>query len=125
MTLEELNRLNSRFQQKAGVLVELFPGSNFLNDASGMIRSSRKLDQLLKRILTAKTEISFYKAIDGLEEEIDEIIFFLDKLDNGNRLTKSPPVTDFVKTGYDLLSYYSKCCDQILEKKLIRKPNTK
>lgn len=117
MTLEQLHHRNERFQQKATELADLLPGSNLLAFSSALIRSARKLDALLGKVLSAKTETSFYQQMENLEEEMDEIIFMLDKLDTTTRGRKIGMITDFVKNGYELLSLYSLCCDQLLEKK--------
>ncbi|MEQ9304318.1 MAG: hypothetical protein RJQ14_10430 [Marinoscillum sp.] len=117
MTLEQLTKLNEKFQDKASQLADLIPGSNLLAYSSGIIRSSRKLDKTLNKVLTAKTEVSFYAQIDALEEEMDELIYMIDKLDDANRKKNISTITDFVKRGYELLSLYSICCDQILERK--------
>lgn len=117
MTLQELSRLNEKFQQKASEMVDLIPGSNLLAFSSAIIRTAQKLDRVLNKVLTAKTEVSFYTQVDALEEEMDELIFMMDKLDDANRKRNIPILMDFVKRGYELLSLYSICCDQIIEQK--------
>lgn len=117
MTLEKLYRLNEKFQQKATEITELIPGANLLEFSSALIRSARKLDNQLRKILSAKSQDSFYTQLERSEEEMDEIIFMLDRLDLLNRKHSSQIITDFVKRGYELLSIYSLCCDQLIERK--------
>ncbi|RED92443.1 hypothetical protein [Marinoscillum furvescens] len=117
MTLQELSRLNEKFQQKASEMVDLIPGSNLMAFSSAIIRTAQKLDRVLNKVLGAKTEVSFYTQVDALEEEMDELIFMMDKLDDANRKRNIPILIDFVKRGYELLSLYSICCDQIIEQK--------
>jgi len=118
MTLEQLSQLNERYQQKATELAELLPGSNLLTFCTTIIRSAKKLDTYLTRMVTAKSETNLYQQLENMEEEIDEMIFLLDKLDVANRARKIQLITDFIKRGYELMSLYSMCCDQILERRL-------
>lgn len=116
MTLQQLTGINEKFQEKATELADLLPASNLLAFSTAIIRSAKKMDASLKKILAAKTQMSFYNQMDALEEEMDELIYLLDKLDVANRSSKIGTLTDFVKRGYELLSLYSICCDQILER---------
>lgn len=117
MTLEQLSKLNEKFQDKATQLADLLPGSNLLAYSSGIIRCARKMDKALGKVLAAKSQMSFYTQMDAMEEEMDELIYMIDKLDDANRKRNISTITDFVKRGYELLSLYSICCDQILERK--------
>lgn len=116
MTLQELTGINEKFQQKASEIAELLPGSNLLAFSSAIIRSARKMNSTLQKVVAAKSMMSFYAQMDALEDEMDELIYLLDKLDVANRASKITILTDFVKRGYEVLSLYSICCDQILEK---------
>lgn len=118
MTLEQLAQLNEKFQKQAIQLAELLPGGNMMEFSSLLIRSSKKLQLHVNKLLTTKAEHSFHMGIDQLEEEIDEIIFMLDRLDEANRTKKIAFINDFVKKGYELLSLYSKCCDSLIKKRL-------
>lgn len=117
MTLEQLYHRNEKFQQRATELVDLLPGSNLLAFSSSMIRSAKKLDMILRKVISAKKESAFYQQIESLEEEMDEVIYLLDKLDVATRGRNMDMITDFIKRGYELLSLYSICCDQLLERK--------
>jgi hypothetical protein len=117
MTLEQLTRLNEKFQQKAAGLAELLPGSNLMAFSTAIIRSSKKIDLLLKKVLTAKTQSGFYSQIEALEEEMDELTFLMDRLDEANRKRSIGSILETAKKGYELISLYALCCDQILEKK--------
>lgn len=117
MTLEQLTRRNEKFQQQASQLAELLPGSNLLAFSTTIIRSTKKLDANLKRLLATQSDMAFYKQVDALEDEMDELIFMMDRLDEANRTRKIGSITDLVKRGYELVSVYSLCCDQLLERK--------
>lgn len=117
MTLEQLSQRNEKFQLQASQLAELIPGSNLLSFSTKVLRSTQRMDKLLKRVLEAKSEISFYNQMDLLEEEIDELIFLMDRLDEANRKKNIVPITNVVKQGYEIVSLYSLVCDQIIEKK--------
>lgn len=98
-------------------MAELLPGSNLLAFSTTIIRSTKKLDVVLKKILSAKTEVGFYNQIEAMEEEMDELVFMMDRLDEANRKRNIGSITDIVKQGYELISLYSLVCDQILERK--------
>ena len=117
MTLEQLSQLNEKFQQKSTELAELLPGSNLLTISTRLIRCAQKIEKLLHKVLAAKSTMSFYNQMGSLEEEMDELIFVIDRLDEANRENKLPQITDLVKKGYELLSLYSICCDQVIERK--------
>ncbi len=118
MTLEQLAQLNEKFQKQAGQLSELIPGGNMLEFSSMIIRSTRQLHAQISSLVGAKSEDAFHSGIDSLEEEIDEIIYMLDRLDDANRTRKIQFINDFVKKGYELLALYSKCCDMVIKKRL-------
>lgn len=120
MTLEQLYQRNEKFQQEAMSIADLIPGGSLLGYSITLMRNAKKLDELLKKVLQAKTEIRFFQSIEAIEEETDEIIFILDKMDIENRKNKIGIITDFLKRGYELLSLYSLCCDQIIEKKVAK-----
>jgi len=117
MTLEQLTHRNEKFQELASQLAELLPGSNLLAFSTSMIRTCKKLDKLVQKVLSSKSDTGFFNQIDLLEEEIDELIFMMDRLDEANRKGKMDAITDVVKQGYELVSLYSLVCDQILERK--------
>ena len=117
MTIEQLSQQNEKFQQRAAEIAELVPGSNLLEYSSILIRSSKKLDRILKNLLQANTEARFFQQVDAMEEEMDEIIWFLDQMDLENRKSKLGTINDFVKKGYELLSIYSLSCDRIIERR--------
>lgn len=117
MKLEEIERKNERFRTAAGRLDELMPGENLISLCSLMIRSSKKVDQLLKGILMSETKVQFYKQMDRMEEELDDIVFSLDQLAIVNTSKKVPQLEDFIKYGYDMLQIYSLACDSIIEKR--------
>ncbi|MEQ9405069.1 MAG: hypothetical protein RIM99_15875 [Cyclobacteriaceae bacterium] len=118
MTIADLHELNERFQKRAVDLSELIPGGSLLEAASLIIRSSRRMHSYLEKMLAATSELQLGKAIEKTEEHLDEIIFILDQLDIANKEQKITLINDFVKQGYDLLSMYSACVDQIIKEKV-------
>ncbi len=118
MTIEDLLALNERFQKEAVQLSELIPTGGFTEATSIVIRSSRKMHFYLEKVLHAQSESHLGKAIESIEEHMDEIIFVLDQLDIVNKQQKIRLVGDFLKEGYDLLSLYSMCVDQIIKEKI-------
>lgn len=118
MTIAQLYALNEKFQKGAVQLSELIPSSGLTEATSMVIRSSRRIHSYLEKMLSAETEVQFGKAISKVEEHLDEIIFILDQLDIANKEQKISLVGDFLKEGYDLLSMYSACVDQIIKEKI-------
>ena len=121
MTLEQLYQRNEKFQQKATEISELIPGSALFRYSASLIRSVQKLDKHLKKALTVTVETRFYQNIEAVEDEMDELVYILDKLDMQNRNEKIGMINDFLKGGYELLSLYSMCCDQVIELKAKQK----
>jgi hypothetical protein len=117
MKLEEIERKNERFRLAAGRIQELLPNEDLVSLSSLMIRSSKKVDQLLPMVIAANTKVKFYKSMDRLEEELDDIVFSLDQLAIKNTALKVRQLDEFVKYGYDLLQIYSLACDSLLEKR--------
>lgn len=118
MTLDQLYQRNEKFQKEASKLAELLPGGNMLEYASLLIRGAKKVDTVLNKLVAASSERSFYTILDKMEEEMDEILFLLDKLDTSSRGRNIDIISDFLKQGYDLMSIYSICCDQLIERKI-------
>ena len=118
MTVADLHALNEKFQKAAVQLSELIPTGGLTEATSLIIRSSRRIHTHLEKMLAATTESQFGKAIEKVEEHLDEILFILDQLDVANRAEKISLITDFLKQGYDLLSMYSACVDQVIKQKI-------
>lgn len=118
MTIEDLHRLNEKFQKSAVQLSELLPMGALAEATSLIIRNARKLHPQLEKTLQARSELDFGKALGKVEEYMDEIIFILDQLELGNKEQKIRLINDFVKEGFDLLSIYSVCVDQIIKEKV-------
>lgn len=118
MTIADIYDLNEKFQKGAVQLSELIPSSGLTEATSLIIRSSRRIHSFLEKMLQAETEISFGKAIEKVEEHMDEIIFVLDQLDIANKKQEIRLIGDFLKEGYDLLSIYSACVDQVIKEKV-------
>ena len=118
MTLEQLHDRNEKFQKEAVTLAEMMPVGNMLEFSSLLIRGSKKVDIQLKHLLSAKSEKGFNEYMNQMEDELDEIVYMLDKLDQSNRAKKAEFISDFLKKGYDLVALYSMCCDQIISKRM-------
>jgi hypothetical protein len=118
MKLQDLQKRNLSYQKKAGDLVDLIPGGGFLEISTALIRSVRLIDKHLIRSLQAPNEIQFGHIMGQIEEELDESVFMLDRIDKQNRNLKMKALDDLLKEGYDLLSIYSICCDQLIGKRM-------
>jgi hypothetical protein len=118
MTLEQLTHLNQKFQQKATELPDLLPIGSLVEYSSVLTRRSKRLEKIFNRLLLAEGEGALSGAMNAAEHEMDEIVYLLDRLDIANGKKKYIPITDFVKYGFEMLSYFSICCDQVLEKRM-------
>jgi len=118
MTIQDIQRRNEHFQKKTIELVELLPGSGFLEVSTALIRSIRLIDKYLIKSLQVQSAAQFSHLMGRIEEELDEAVYILDRIDKTNRSYKMKVVENFLKEGYDLLSIYSLCCDQLIGKKL-------
>jgi hypothetical protein len=67
MTLEQLYQSNEKFQKEASQLSEMVPGGNMIEFSSLLIRGSKKIDVLLQKLITAKSETSFHAAICSID----------------------------------------------------------
>ena len=118
MTLTQLQNLNVAYQKQAEQVAELFPG--LLGGMTAIIRSAKRIDERFKLLISAKSEIQFHNLMNKIEEEMDEIIFILDRLDEANTERKITKISDFLMEGYELLSVYSKCCDIVIGKRVVK-----
>lgn len=117
MTLEQIQKLNEKFQKQAVQLSELIPNGTLVQATSMLIRSSRQIHEDLIKLLKSKSEDQFNNVMERLEDEMDEVVFILDQLEIANKSQQISLIEDFLKEGYGLMSIYSKCCDQIIDKK--------
>lgn len=118
MKLQDIQKRNLAYQKRASELVDLIPGGGFLEISTALIRSIRLIDKHLIRSLQASNEIQFGHVMGQIEEELDESVFMLDRIDKQNRNLKMKALDDLLKEGYDLLSIYSICCDQLIGKRM-------
>ena len=118
MTLKDIQERNLRFQKKAASLVDLIPGGSFLDVSTALIRSARLTDKYLLRLVRSKDETTFSHTMDLIEAELDDAVYLLDRIDNINRRHKLKLIQNFLKEGYDLLSIYSLCCDQLISRRI-------
>lgn len=120
MTRSQIQEENEKFQKQAVQLSELIPSGGLVQATSMLIRSTRKIHDCFQKLLKASSEMGFYKTMDKMEEEMDEVVYILDQLEIANRKQQISLIEDFLKDGFDLISVYSKCCDQILEQKALK-----
>lgn len=118
MTLKDIQERNQRFQKRTASLVDMIPGGGFLDVSTAMIRSARLIDKYLFKLVRSANESEFAQTMDRMEEELDEAVYLLDRIDNKNRTYKLKMIETFLKEGYDLLSIYSMCCDQLIGKRI-------
>ena len=118
MTLQDIQKRNEHFQRKAAGLVDLLPTGGLLDVTTALIRSARLIDKYLTKLVQATNEDQFSLAMKLIEEELDESVFILDRMDQKNRKYKLKIIENFLKEGYDLLSVYSLCCDHIISKRV-------
>lgn len=89
-----------------------------LEFSSLLIRGSKKVDVQLKNLVASRNEDGFHNYMNEMEDELDEMVYMLDKLDQANRAKKVAFIGDLLKKGYDLVSLYSMCCDQLISKRM-------
>ncbi len=118
MNLTEIHARNIKFQNLAARITQFMPEKNLMESTSVIIRSARQIDRLFPKLLEAKTEMRFTAIMDKLEEEIDEVIYAMDRLTEMVGKDNLRPMNEFVKIGYNLLSLYSAACDSIIEKRI-------
>ena len=118
MTLEQIQQLNEKFQKQAVQLSELIPSGSLVQASSMLIRSSRQIHVDFIKLLKSRSEEQFNQVINRMEEEMDDVVFILDQLEYANRAQQISLIEDFLKEGYQLMSIYSKCFDQIIDQKV-------
>ncbi|MFY0687626.1 MAG: hypothetical protein JXQ90_10705 [Cyclobacteriaceae bacterium] len=118
MDLTELSKRNEKLQDAAVQLTELMPGTSLVPVTSLIIRSAKRIDKIFPSLLANNSEARFGAIMEKLEEEMDEVLYCMDRLSQMNQAQKVRYINDFVKYGYDLLSVYSFACDKIIERKV-------
>ncbi len=121
MTIAQIHKLNEKFQEKAIQLSEFIPSGTFVKATSELIRSSRKIDEQLVKLISTKNESDFHLTMDQLEDETDKTVFILDQLEIANSNQKISLINDFLYEGYHLMSVYSEWLHQIIDKKVKEK----
>ena len=114
MTIEQIEKQNQRFQDRALGLTELIPKADVMEFATLLKRRAGQIHRLFYRLLNAKNERSFWPALEQLEEVMNDLVFELDRLHDLNNVMKIRAVDSFIKAGYDLLSKYSISSDQVV-----------
>lgn len=118
MNIQEIEKRNEKLQEQAAQCAEAVPGHNLVEYASIIIRSMKKIDVKFPKLLQAKSDMTFYTTLEKLEEEIDEVVYALDKLHGVNRKSEILQINELIKNGYELLSIYSMACDAVIEKRV-------
>ncbi len=118
MKLNDLTERNKKFQNSVAQITELVHHMTVLEYCTQLIRSSRKLDNYLRKILAAKSEMQFSVALEALEEESDEVLFILDRLTEFDKKNSTTVMSAMVKQGFDVVSVYSFACDKLIASRL-------
>ncbi len=114
MTIEQIEKQNQRFQDRALGLTELMPRADVMEFATLLKRSAGQIHKLFYQLLNAKNERTFWPVLERMEEVMNDLVFELDRLHDLNNLMSIRAVDSFIKSGYDLLSMYSISSDQIV-----------
>ncbi len=118
MTLEQIQQFNEKFQKQAVQLSELIPSGSLVQATSMLIRSAREIHDYFIKLLKSRSEDQFNRVMEKMEEEMDDLVFILDQLELANKKQQISLIEDFLKDGYGMMSIYSKCIDQIIDKKV-------
>lgn len=118
MNAEQIKRKNEELQNQAARVTEAIPGENLFPFTSIVIRSLKKIDKVFPTLLQKQSDIRFFSQMEKLEEEVDEVVYALDKLHEINRKYENLYVNEAIKFGYELLSIYSMAADKIIERKV-------
>ena len=118
MNLSQIQYKNEKLQEAAARMTEFMPGVNLVSLTTMIIRSAGRVNTLFPKLFGAKRESQFVAILEKMEEEMDEIIYALDKMAMLNKKPNVKAINDFVKYGYDLLSIYSLACDKIIESRV-------
>jgi len=119
MTLTQIQELNEAFQKRSVQLSELLPSGRMAEATAVLLRRSRQVHKYFIKLLNVPSEDQFNKTIDRMEEEMDEVIYILDQLEIANKKRHISLIGDFLEEGYRLISVYARCCDLIIEKKVV------
>ena len=118
MTVADLQMLNVKFQKGAVQLSELIPTGGLTEATSVIIRSTQLIHSHLEKLIHSETEAQLGDAIERVEDNMDEIVFILDQLEIANKKQPISIIEDFLKEGYDLMSIYSVCFNQVINQKI-------
>lgn len=114
MTIEQIEKQNQRFQDRALGLTELIPKADVMEFATLLKRSAGQIHRLFYQLLNAKSERAFWPVLERLEEVMNDLVYELDRLHDLNNVMSIRAVDIFIKSGYDLLSMYSVSSDQVV-----------
>lgn len=117
MTVEQIEEMNKKFQDRALSLSELIPQREVLEFSSLLKRKSGAIHTSFQKMIHAQEETRFWECLESTEEIMDDLVYELDRLHDLNCLMKIKTLEDFIKFGYDLLSVYSMASDQLVKHK--------
>lgn len=118
MKLNDLTERNKKFQDAVAQITELIHHKSVLEYCSQLIRSARRMDAMLRKLLATRNEMQFNTVIESLEDESDEIIFILDQLTDFDKRNGTSVMKHMVKQGFDVISLYSFACDRLIASRL-------
>ncbi len=114
MTIKDIQKKNEGFQRRASGMVDMVPNGGLLDAITALVRSMRAIDKCLQKMLHPSSDTRFKYIHSILEEEMDETVYLLDRLESRNRDLKLPALERVLREGFDLLAIYSMCVDQII-----------
>lgn len=114
MTIEQIEKKNQQFQDRALGLSELMPNTDMMGFATLLKRNARQIHRLFEQLVNAKSERTFWPALENMEEVMNDLVYELDRLHDVNCVLTIKAVDSFIKSGYDMLSLYSISSDQIV-----------
>lgn len=118
MNVLDIQKRNEKLQGLAAKCAEAIPGEDLLPYVSIILRSTGKIDAKFPKLLQAKSDMTFYTTLEKIEEEIDEVVYAMDRIHLINQKHEVLKINELIKGGYELLSIYSMACDAIIEKRV-------
>ena len=113
-------RLSQLYRTSDQYLAKVLDKSEFNNTPAGfealmgISRSMRLMKEYLNNAFIAKVEDSFYEYMEGLEEESDEAIHFLDRLREDDRVKYA----ELLREGEEIISHYVIAYNHLIEKNI-------
>ncbi len=114
MEIKELIERNNKFISQVSQLPDLFNDDVLLGISSELMKSARNISKKFASITKETNEMKFNSCMTALEDETDEVMFQLDRLERMGKKIKNPAIDQLVKEGYDLLAGYAIASDFIV-----------